>query len=284
MKLACNYLNETERLARESKIDIDYFKFPALGFQMDVLQEQNLNLFRDFISRVTPLKPVLMHGLYPGRHDVSSETFIHDFDKEKVNLFLEASRTPGISLHPCLGKPDSAISEKQLINTIVKNIGFLQSAYPRMDFIAIENPDAPWFGPLLKPALLSEIVKQAGCSFLLDISHAFCGAYYTGEDFKEYLYKLPLAQVSEVHINGWVQKGEDLIMCHTKINEAGYKILEELLNRCAPKIITIEYGRHNDRIGAGCPVVAPDSMNKNAMDEIVEQVERMKEIINGAGR
>jgi uncharacterized protein (UPF0276 family) len=276
MKLACNYYAETEKLARDGIIDIDYFKFPAVVPQMKIMEKAAE--FEKFMSGVTRIRPVLLHGLYPAPHDLASPEFISDFDYETVNRLIKLTGTPGISLHPSLNKIDPAIDEKRLVKIIIDNINFLRQEYAGMDFISIENVDSRRFGALIKPEVIAEIVNGAQCSLILDISHAYCAARHTGEDFRKYLSRLPLKQVYEVHINGWFEKDND-IMCHIKINETGWQVLKDLLDYCSPEIITIEYGRSDDRLGSGCPVMSLDKANPDAEQEIIEQITRIREII-----
>ena len=248
MKLACNYYPETEALVREGKIDIDYFKIPALDCQADLLN--NPSACEEFAARAGMVRPLLLHGWYPS-----------------MDRLIEISKTPGISFHPDLGNATA--------NDIVAFIQSLREKYAHLGFISVENS-----GPIeAQPLLLSEIVRESGCTFLLDISHAYVSARRLGIDLRAYLAKLPLERVSEIHINGWIETAAD-IMCHVKINKAGYEILKELLQVCTPQIITIEYGRDDDRIGCGCPLIRPGEMNAQAMEEIVEQVERVREIIS----
>lgn len=269
MKLACNYYPETEALVRAGKIDIDYFKFPALGYQMDILSDEDA--FAGFAARVGALRPILLHGLYPSTHDVSSPALAEAFDFAAMDRFIRMTETPGVSFHPGPGKDG--------LGVIIKNLRFLSERYAHMDFVSVENiPPTPCDNPLAQPEVITEMVTQSGCSLLLDISHAYCAARALGEDFRAYLSKLPLEHIYEIHINGWIEKGPD-IMCHVKINELGYQVLEELLQCCDPKIITIEYGRDVDRIGAGSPIMRADRMNAQAEDEIVEQVARIREIM-----
>jgi len=240
MKLACNYCPEAELLVRGGRIDVDYFKFPALNFQVGLLHDTDA--FEEFAARVTALRPILLHGIYPA-----------------MDRLIVSSKTPGISFHP-----DKAL-----------DFHALREIYAHLDFVSIENS-----GPLeLQPPVLSEIVRETGCTFLLDISHAYCSSRRLGLGIWEYLSQLPLERVSEIHINGWAEKGKD-IMCHVKIHEQGYEILQELLTVCKPQIITIEYGREDDRIGCGCPVMRPEEMNERAIEEIAEQAARVKEIIS----
>jgi hypothetical protein len=240
MKLACNYYPETEALVREGKIDIDYFKFPALDFQVELLHDAAA--FETFAVRVSALRPILLHGIYPA-----------------MDRLVPASNTPGLSFHP----------GKNL------DISALRKQYARLDFISIENSGVIES----QPQALTELVRQSGCSLLLDVSHAYCASRRLGMDFWAYLSQLPLERVHEIHLNGWIEKGSD-IMCHVKINEQGYEIFEELMALCAPQIITIEYGRDDDRIGCGCPILRPGEMNAAAMEEIVEQVTRIRKIIS----
>jgi uncharacterized protein (UPF0276 family) len=247
MKLACNYCHEAELLVRERKIELDYFKFPALDFQVGLLHDANA--FEAFAARVSALRPILLHGIYP-----------------EMDRLVPASRTPGLSFHPELGKCTP--------NELAAFIQSLQAEYEHLDFISIENS-----GTIeLKPLVLSQIVRQSGCTFLLDVSHAYCASRQLGMDFWTYLSQLPLERMHEIHLNGWFEKDND-IMCHVKTNEAGYTILKELLTICEPKIITIEYGCEDDRIGCDCPILRPGEINERAMEEIVEQVTRIRAML-----
>lgn len=278
MKIACNYHLETEELADENRIDIEYFKFPALGFQMRIFEAGREKERDAFFARLKSKKPVLLHGLHPAPHALASPSFIKDFDVQTIEELLNLTETPGISLHPTLKYPDPSRDQKELVDTIKNNIRFLKQRYAYLDFISVENVDSAGYGCLIDPDVICEMIYDTGCYFLLDVSHAVCASRYIGEDVREYIHKLPLDRVYEIHLNGWIIK-DGGIMCHTKINEEGYALLEELLKNCKPEIITIEYGRDNDRLNAGIPIMSPDKVNSDAKDEIVEQVNRIRKII-----
>lgn len=270
MKLACNYYPETEELVRTGAADIDYFKFPALGFQMDILNDAQA--FEDFATRVTALRPILLHGLYPSC-DLSDAALAQGFDFAAMDRLLRLTKSPGISVHP------GAEKRAPQLDILLENLRLLRERYADMAFVAVENMPNRKSGDLILPEVITRIVRESGCEFLLDISHAYCAARCLGMGFREYLFRLPLERVYEIHINGWAEKGGD-IMCHVKINAQGYQILRELLIRCTPQIVTIEYGRHNDRIGCGCPVLRPGERNPAAMEEIAQQVYKIREIID----
>ena len=63
MRLACNYYEETEWLAREGRIALDCFKYPSLGFQMKAFDDPGLAEYGAMAARVREYGPLLLHGL-----------------------------------------------------------------------------------------------------------------------------------------------------------------------------------------------------------------------------
>lgn len=274
MKLACNYYEETEELVKANLIDIDYFKFPSFGFHASILND--LDLYERFLCEKKQIKPFLIHGLYPSPHNLCSLNFKEELRIDIIQKILEQSKTPGISLHFDGAEENS--SQEDIIKIAVDNLLYLKERFKEVDFIAIENVEKSRSPFMSDPEIISQVVKEADINFLLDISHAIWASNHRKEDFMAYLNRLPLDKIYEIHINGWAEKDGDL-MCHIKIGDEGYEILQYLLSKCSPKIITLEYGRHNNRIGLGCPIMKPDCINDEAKDEIIEQVNRLRELL-----
>ena len=275
MKLACNYYPETEQLFDAGEIDLDYFKYPGLPFQMKIMED--IDTFWRFCGRITPKRPILLHGLCPAPHDLSSPSLQMDFNDAVADKLISMTKTPGLSFHPSVTRLPSDVPFEQIFQTVVRNAQYIKKKYSHMQFVSIENFDTPIWGDFIKPRVVTRLIGESGCAFLLDISHAFCASHWLGIPFFDYLKQLPLDKTIEIHINGWILARGD-IMCHTKINDEGYRALEFVLGYCQPKIITLEYGRHNDRIGAGVPVLSPKMINERAKDEIKEQINKIQEI------
>ena len=89
---------------------------------------------------------------------------------------------------------------------------------------------------------------------------------------------LPYDKPVEVHINGWIEIA-GVVMCRTLIHEEGSKVLALVLDRCRPEIVTVEYGRDNDKIGAGIPLVLHTDINEKIKEEIEIQMHRVWEIV-----
>jgi uncharacterized protein (UPF0276 family) len=278
MKLACNYCLEAERLLDEKTIDFDYFKYPAQGF--DMKRMGNLEIFEEFCNKLTMKRPILLHGFYPSPHDLSSSTLQIDFNDEIANRLIKATKTPGLSVHPTLSKIPADVPFESIFPTIISNAKFLKEKFAYMDFMSLETLDhIDRWGDLLKPETTKRLLDETGCDYLLDISHAYYASRGLNIKFFDYLKMLPLEKTVEIHINGWVETEKGL-MSHTKINDEAYEALREVLQYCKPQIITLEYGRPDDRVGAGCPIISPDMINNDAKNEIIEQITKIREIIH----
>lgn len=281
IKLGCNYYPEVEELISEGRIDIDFFKFPSLGYQMWVYKKEDLSDFETLMSRLTRIRPVLQHGLPPAFHSIGSSDFIAKTDMAIVRRALSMALCKDLSLH--LDGIDRTLLRGENKAVLLRNIEYLKEQFPDADSISFENVDsAANFGVCAEPDFISEVILESGTRFLLDISHAYTAARETRADFQAHLDRLPLELTHEIHINGWIENASGH-MSHTKINELGYQMLISVLGRCQPKYVTLEYGRPNDRIGAGVPVMSPDRINTAAKEEIVEQINRLRQILGQAG-
>lgn len=287
IKLACNYYPEVEQLINDNEIALDYFKYPALGYQMEIFRNSDLSDYEKLVTRLNHICPVMIHGLGLKPHNIGSKTFIQDFDVCYAKKVIELSGVNGISLH--LVGINTLLSKEENKEILIRNINYLKGQFCDVEFISLENADGnPFsknndFGACIDPEFISEIIYETDADFLLDISHAYCSAKKLGIDFETYLYKLPLDKIYEIHINGWIETEKD-IMSHTKINEVGYQTLQNILKKHNPHIITLEYGRDNDRLNCGIPLMSPDSISEAAKDQILSQIKRLSEIINSCKR
>lgn len=246
MLLACNYYEETERLAREGRIAVDCFKYPSLGFQMKAFDDPALAEYGGMAARVRELGPLLLHGLGQRDNDIGRADFKERFDTAFTGRILELSGIRGVSLHLCGGDTELPVGERKRI--IVDHIRYLREALGELEFLSLENVDGNPYSDMtysdccVDPDFIREVVEEADTEYLLDISHAYGAALARGMDVREYIGRLPLDRLYEIHINGWMHT-ERGMMAHTKIHEEGYELLEEVLSRTKPRIVTLEYGR-----------------------------------------
>jgi uncharacterized protein len=55
---------------------------------------------------------------------------------------------------------------------------------------------------IIEPTFISRVIEEAGCGFLLDLSHARLAAQYLGVDAHDYINQLPVKRLREVHMTG----------------------------------------------------------------------------------
>lgn len=274
IKIACNYMSELIELLIDQTCEVDYIKYPSLandeGFE-------EYNIFRNNIIDIRKHKPVLYHGTFPTNIFIGSREFIRKFELDAYKEICELTDTHGISLHFCGG--DSDFSREETIEIAVKNIEYIKKHFTEMSFITIENLANTKNPHEVDAGVISEIVEKSDINFLYDISHAFKYSHDNNINFEEYVSKLPLHRIHEVHINGWKIKGND-VQAHMCIHDELYDHIEWIVKNTPVKIMTLEYGRHNDRIDCGCPLVKIGQLNEDAKEEIKGQLIRLHEIAN----
>ena len=111
------------------------------------------------------------------------------------------------------------------------------------------------------PSLISEIVETTNSGLLLDIAHARAAASYRGMSVESYLEKLPLERIVQIHVSGVREKGRYLHDTHEAMQDEDYAILNWVLEKSEPEVVTLEYIRE--------------------MGKLREQLWRLREIITG---
>ncbi|MEG1705229.1 MAG: DUF692 family protein [Clostridia bacterium] len=271
MKIAINYLGEVINLIKEKKIEIDYIKYPSIS-------DTNLDEIKDIMTNNNI--NMLYHGLLLKKYgitDITSDTFIEDINIDINKEAIKISKTNGISIHIGQDKIDASMhTEEELIKIVSKNIQFLKDTFPNLEFYSFENKENTKNKIIMDSNFISKCIYLNDCNFLLDISHAAIASKNIGMDFYEYLDKLPLDKIYEIHLNGWNFDGENA-SSHIKITKEGYDALNYVLQYSNPKIITIEYGAFLE--GKKLSYIKDfKEKNMTVRNEILEQISKVKEI------
>lgn len=95
-----------------------------------------------------------------------------------------------------------------------------------------------------EPEVIAEVLERTACDLLLDIGHARVASAYRGIDVRDYIKRLPLGRVTQVHISGPRPKGNYLYDAHETLQDEDYALLEWTLERTHPQMLTLEY--HQD--------------------------------------
>ena len=125
-------------------------------------------------------------------------------------------------------------------------------------------------------------MKKLVHGFLFDIGHARAASETLGMPFDEYVERLPMHKIVEVHLAGCVHDLDGhLRPNHSKMNVEDYEFLEKLLEKQSTlRVVTLEYGTlGNKNTLEECPVVEYGKINEQAKSELYEQLIRLKEIL-----
>jgi hypothetical protein len=98
------------------------------------------------------------------------------------------------------------------------------------------------------PWITSEILEATGCDLLLDLAHARIGAQYFNQSPMDYLQRLPLDKVRQIHLSGPRTRAGRLYDAHEPMSEEDYALLEWTLARVDPEVVTLEYFRDREAL------------------------------------
>jgi uncharacterized protein (UPF0276 family) len=93
------------------------------------------------------------------------------------------------------------------------------------------------------PGIINEILARTGCHLLLDLAHARVAAAGQGLDVHDYLALLPLDRVQQIHVSGPGMRDGHLRDLHEPLQEVDYALLDWVLARTRPQVVTLEYFR-----------------------------------------
>lgn len=112
--------------------------------------------------------------------------------------------------------------------------------------ILIENlPSLPVekYNYAVEPEVITLILERTKAGMVLDIAHARIAASYLGVEAEWYLAALPLGKVQQLHVSGIRQVDGVWQDSHKSMRERDYELLEWALERCRPRVVTLEYFR-----------------------------------------
>jgi uncharacterized protein (UPF0276 family) len=98
---------------------------------------------------------------------------------------------------------------------------------------------------LIDPEFITQVVKEAGCRLLLDLAHARVSASTRREPARDYIGRLPLDRVDEIHLSGPrpLEGSSQLVDAHRALQEEDYALLAWVLGVTRPFVVTLEYSR-----------------------------------------
>jgi uncharacterized protein (UPF0276 family) len=200
MKFGLNYSHTARRLLDAGEIAPDVFKCPA---------------WPDLLAQLQGRYPHYVHfplGVGAGRGIVLDGETKAPVQWERVERLLAMTGTPYLNLHllsPAelegidTGHVDP-LDADQALEALIRDVEGVVERFGR-DRVIVENAFNLGPDPLhaaFYPEVIRGVVEATGCGFLFDLSHARLAALRLEMDYREYIARLPMHAVREIHITG----------------------------------------------------------------------------------
>ncbi|WP_010095852.1 DUF692 family multinuclear iron-containing protein [Ornithinibacillus scapharcae] len=242
MKVAVNFSKEAEALLHKKSIEVDLFKCPDFS--------------KELIFRAGKGKPCYVHfALNEGSGQM------HQVNWKAIHELREHTQTPYINVHAVAYARD--YPNVDILTTDTKHIRTMVDATVRdIDYLAkhvgteniiVENVICRGKGenmmkPIIDPVILTEIINQTGCGFLLDTAHARMTSLSLGLEVQDYISQLPLSHLKELHITGIQPDETGRLRDSMPMTDKDWQLTEWVLRRikkgdwATPWVVAFEYG------------------------------------------
>jgi len=132
----------------------------------------------------------------------------------------------------------------EMIRLARENVAWMSSIRPDLG-IGIENNNfypTPAYDYVSDGDFISEVVRENGLSFLLDIAHAQVTAHNRGIEYREYLKTLPLERLIQLHVCQPAINAQGMAYdAHGLPNQEMLAEVERLCHTHPVRYITVEY-------------------------------------------
>ncbi|HNT54302.1 MAG TPA: DUF692 family protein [Anaerolineaceae bacterium] len=233
MKFAVNYSHAAADLLDAGQIDFDLFKFPD---------------WPDFVPQNGLARaPYVHYTLMTGNGTQAGVNW------DMITALRARTASPLVNSHlmaPESLDPADPAQVEAAIQGMVQDLRELAARFGPGNVVLENMPfyiKLPHLRLAVDPVVISRVLAESGCGFLLDTAHARITAAALGLDVYEYIQALPVDRLGEVHVTGvgWHQ-GERLD--HLEMQSEDWVVFEWVMAQIAsgswpqPKVVSFEYG------------------------------------------
>ncbi len=240
MKLAINYSPQAAELLTAGRVTFDLYKTTE---------------WPEMIAAAEAQRPAIAHfPLMAGRHN------LEQVGVDRINEILRTTATKYVNTHLAphaadFNMPFTSTDEQYrepLVEAMMTDINQLIAHFGRENII-LENAnyDPNYQMPtwVIQPDIITRVVNETGCGFLLDLAHAYMSAVYFGIETQDYINRLPVHAIRELHVAGtrYVAEQERLVD-HYPMTEPDWALTAWALDHIhsgvwpEPAIVSLEYG------------------------------------------
>lgn len=209
-------------------------------------------LLVNLMDKIRSNYPLSLHGV---GLSLGSSELVKDNHLKKVKDVIELYQPDLISEHISWSNSSQNVMNDLLplpynsesLKVICRNIDYVQNFLNRQ--ILVENPSTYLefkTSTMQEVDFVNEISKISGCGILFDVNNVFVGHKNHGINFNEYLEKIDLTKIQEVHLAGHAKvkiEGQEILIDdhgHYICDEV-WQIYEKLINKTGSLPTLIEW-------------------------------------------
>lgn len=258
MKLAINYSPQTAELLANQRVEFDLYKTTE---------------WPEMIAEAEKQRPATVHfPLMAGRHNIDEVgiPLIEDRLASTATSYVNTHLAPHAKDFDMVFDTRDERYLEPLVEAMETDIARMVEHFGS-EKIILENAnyDPNYQMPVLViyPEVITRVVDETGCGLLLDLAHARMSAVYLGIDMKEYINRLPLNALRELHVAGtrYIEEQKRLVD-HYPMTDVDWMLTEWALDNIhkgewpEPNVVALEYGGTNAFFSANSevPVLARD--------------------------
>ena len=203
MKLAVNYSPQALSLLSQQHMGVDRLKCPP---------------WPELIAQAQASCPAYVHfGLDAGCGSLADtawgmvERLLLETDTPYINVHLQA-RTEKFAAIPADSRQPSHL--QAVAESFIKDVELLAQRFGP-ERVIVENviylgPEGKFLYAAVDPAVITAVFEETKCGLLLDTAHAQMTCRYFCADPREYISRLPVHQLHELHVTGLQEDGQRL--------------------------------------------------------------------------
>ncbi len=264
MDFAVNYVSNDFNLKYKFDKDI-YLKYPGFSVSVD-----------EFLNLPELDNKILLHGIIPSSGSIFDEHLCDNMDKW-VECFKK-NKNRWVSLH--FYYEDRLCPIDKVEEVCYNNITKIREVLPDIPII-IENVPYVYNNQhwCFDPKVINYYCNKYDLGFLLDISHMYIYTANNNINVDEYLEKLPLDKIYEIHIHGYyIKENGEYFDSHFEAFDKIYDIYKKVLRASKNvKMTTLEYP-----VYLSSPIVKK-YLEEKSWNEIYElqnmQLNKLKDIV-----
>lgn len=217
---------------------------------LEVIPENYMDIggaTRDRLDTVRSLFPMVSHGI---NLSIGSTDELNVEYLKSLKRLLDDLNCPWFSDHICFTSFDGVYMQdllpmplnREAVNHVAERARRVQDFVGRP--FLLENISFYMQMPgtdMQETDFISEVLEKADCGLLLDVNNVYVNSLNHSFDPLEYVDKLPLERVVQIHVAGHKRVGDYVIDTHgAAVVEPVFEILARVLERASVKAVMLE--------------------------------------------